>query len=79
VYRVIHPTGGRLSMRFSDLRLHTTDRIQVGLHCEYKINQCCRSGSVLIPIDFARLDPDPDPDPHLLKMLDPDPQSTRLK
>ena len=31
VYRIIHPQGARLSMRFSDLRLHTTDRIQVGV------------------------------------------------
>jgi len=29
VYRVRHPTGGRLSMRFNDLRLHSSDKIQV--------------------------------------------------
>ena len=29
-YRVRHPEGGRLSIRFSDLRLKSPDRIQVG-------------------------------------------------
>lgn len=28
--RILHPTGGRLSMRFNDLRLDHTDRVQVG-------------------------------------------------
>ena len=28
--RILHPSGGRLSMRFNDLRLHNTDTVQVG-------------------------------------------------
>ena len=30
VYRVRHPTGGRLSMRFNDLRLDPADKVEVG-------------------------------------------------
>ena len=30
ILRVIHPAGNRLSMRFNDLRLHPSDKIQVG-------------------------------------------------
>ena len=32
VYRVLHPAGGRLSMRFEDLRLDSSDRVQVGIY-----------------------------------------------
>ena len=43
-YRVLHPEGGRLSMRFNDVRLDPSDKIQVGRVCNLNsISHCLNS------------------------------------
>ena len=46
--RILHPSGGRLSMRFNDLRLHNTDTVQVGETSSYLLFSPGVSGEVLI-------------------------------
>ena len=56
--RILHPTGGRLSMRFNDLRLHNTDTVQVGTagrhispcHLSFSISLCPTWGDILSPV-----------------------------